>query len=72
MELSPKWARGPLIFKLVKKELNAYKRLSFSFFTGQNKPSKSVNTRQFTINLAKSFRHFVGICWFICMINLFI
>ena len=53
MELSPKWARGPLIFKLVKKELNAYKILSFSFLQDKNKPSKSLNTRQFTIYLAE-------------------
>ena len=53
MELSPKLARGPLIFKLVKKELNAYKRLSFSFLQDKNKPSKSLNTRQFTIYLAE-------------------
>ena len=53
MELSPKWARGPLIFKLVKKELNAYKRLSFSFLQNKNKSSKSLNTRQFTIYLAE-------------------
>ena len=53
MELSPKWARGPLIFKLVKKELNAYKRLSFSFLQDKNKSSKSLNTRQFTIYLAE-------------------